>query len=226
MAYLPARYDMSPSITAEEREDVLVSLWDNPSSPASPDDLEPLPLATSKPKFSLSFTFSTRWNQSYEGFENLFIQALLQAQHETTQVDEQMSRGVVVDMERLSDTLARYSMMILCPLVFKCSVLYFTVSLIKSYREMSTFKRVPKPESQTISKRLAVALYEPRYWYDSDSSSLVNLQNHVTRGMAGFLGKGLQQKLPTIFLDHIGRERRESGKTDNKNERRYSSESP
>ncbi|RDL39332.1 uncharacterized protein BP5553_03672 [Venustampulla echinocandica] len=173
--------------TDDDRKEIMASLWDHPS----PSDLEALDRKHLLRKIrELTLRDNTRAIKEVRMFHNVYLQAILQTQHEIIQFEERMSREKFGKQERLSKLLIEYA------------------DLIKSYRGLASLKQIHK-DDRSFAKFFATELHEPRYWYAPDASELIDIGEESPRMAHDIVRKILQQKLPAIFLDAAGKSLRE-----------------
>jgi len=93
--------------TDEDRRRILADLWDNPTS----SDLKPLSRKQTQQKLrELSMQDRNDEVKEVRRFPNVYLQAILQTQHEIIQFEERMSRGEFVRMEILNSMLIEYGL--------------------------------------------------------------------------------------------------------------------
>lgn len=91
--------------TDDDRKGIMASLWDHPSA----SDIEPLDSDGLRRKIrELTLRDDTRAIKEVRRFHNIYIQAILQTQHDITQFEERMSRGDFSEQEKLSNLLIQY----------------------------------------------------------------------------------------------------------------------
>jgi hypothetical protein len=100
-----ATQGLKDAYSDDERKGVLASLWDNPSS----TDLKPLEDEEIQKRLWRLSSHDTLIS-AFLRFDRLYLYTLLQMQHEIIQLEEQTSRGEIVETDRLSTLLMQYGL--------------------------------------------------------------------------------------------------------------------
>ena len=94
--------------TDEDRRQILATLWDNPSS----SDLKPLSRKQVQQKLrQVSMRGKIEGVNEVRRFQNIYLQAILQTQHNIIELEERMSRGELVGVEKLNNMLIEYGLL-------------------------------------------------------------------------------------------------------------------